>query len=131
MRCRENAAAQLTFGDQLSAESFPEFGRVPSAARYGVAEGDSVAVGDSVGDVSPSVFLVDFFFDVSLGEADSSAVASVFFILCDVEVFFVVAAVEVPVAVVAVVSVFCAQETTKAVPITATVKDRNNFFIGM
>jgi hypothetical protein len=76
--------------------------------------------------------LVDFFFDVSLGEADSSAVASVFFILCDdVEVFFVAAVVEAPVEVVAVVSVFCAQETTKAVPITATVKDRNNFFIGM
>jgi hypothetical protein len=66
-----------------------------------------------------------------LGEADSSAVASVVFVLCDVEVFFV-DVVAAPVEVLlAVVSFFCAQETTKAVPITATIKDRNNFFISM
>lgn len=70
--------------------------------------------------------MVDFFLADVLG--DSSAVASVFFVFLDVEV---VAVVEAPVEVLAVVSVFCAQEITKALPITATVKDRNNFFIGM
>lgn len=90
-----------------------------------------MALGVGVGDVSLSVFFVDFFFD-SLGDADSSAVAVVLFFIDVflVDAFLVVAAVEVPADVVDV-SCFCAQETIKAVPITATIKGKNNFFIGM
>ena len=91
--------------------------------RYGV--GDSVAEGDSVGDVSASFFAAAFFFlGVGVGVA-SSAAAPFFFAV----VFFVVAAV--PVEVVAAVSCFCAQEMTNAVAITATSKDNNDFFISV
>jgi hypothetical protein len=87
-------------------------------------------VGVAVGEVSAASFFAAFFFlGDSLGEADSSAAAvAPFFLVVD---FLVVAAVEVPVEVVAAVSCFCAQETTNAVAITATIKLRNDFFIGV
>jgi hypothetical protein len=94
-------------------------------AFYGLAVGDSVAEGEA--SPSSAAFFL-FFFGVAVGEADSFAAAVVPFFIVD---FLVVAAVEVPVEVVAAVSCFCAQETTNAVAITATIKDSNDFFIGV
>ena len=68
----------------------------------------------------------------SLVEAvDSSAVALVLFLVDVFDDFLLVEVVEAaPVEeVVVAVSCFCAQETTNAVAMTATIKDKNDFFI--
>ena len=93
-------------------------------------------MGEAVGEDSPSsAFLDDFLVGDSPGEADSSAVALVLFFIDDFfDDFLVVevALVEAPVEeVVVAVSCFWAQETTNAIAITATIKDRNDFFIGV
>ena len=99
---------------------------------YGVGLGDSarVALGDSIGEVSAASFFAAafFFFGARVGVGDSSAVAAAPFFFA---VVFLVVVAAVPVEVVAAVSCFCAQDTTNAVAITATIKDNNDFFIGV